>query len=141
MITKEIDPKKGVDDKYARYLEARGSVNAHPSSAQILYRATYLLLLPLSVCCALPAENMSTMKHGIPPEGMECACCFDDIEGGKGGNYVEYRTGEGATLHTYLYKFDFSRPECSVNQPPNLSWELGVGTQSILPAEFHCHLC
>eukprot|EP00903_Cladosiphon_okamuranus_P009270 g8845.t1 len=35
------------------------------------------------------------MDHGTAPEGMECACCYDDIVGGKGGNYVEYRTGEG----------------------------------------------
>ncbi|CAN0266325.1 unnamed protein product [Ectocarpus sp. 6 AP-2014] len=35
------------------------------------------------------------MNHGTCPEGMECACCFDDIEGGTDGNYVEYRTGEG----------------------------------------------
>lgn len=35
------------------------------------------------------------MDHGTAQEGMECACCYDDIVGGKGGNYVEYRTGEG----------------------------------------------
>eukprot|EP00752_Nemacystus_decipiens_P016391 g14653.t1 len=35
------------------------------------------------------------MDHGTASEGMECACCYDDIVGGKGGNYVEYRTGEG----------------------------------------------
>lgn len=38
------------------------------------------------------------MDHGTATEGMECACCYDDIVGGKGGNYVEYRTGEGALL-------------------------------------------
>ena len=36
------------------------------------------------------------MEHGTATEGMECACCYDDIDGGAGGNYVEYRTGEGA---------------------------------------------
>lgn len=34
-------------------------------------------------------------KHGKPEEGMECACCMDDIDQ---TNYVEYRSGEGATL-------------------------------------------
>lgn len=32
------------------------------------------------------------MDHGKPSEGMECACCMEDIDE---GNYVEYRTGEG----------------------------------------------
>lgn len=36
--------------------------------------------------------------HGTPEAGMECACCYDDIES---GNYVEYRTGEGDLLRVY----------------------------------------
>lgn len=31
-------------------------------------------------------------KHGTLDDGMECACCYDDI---MEENYVEYRTGEG----------------------------------------------
>lgn len=31
-------------------------------------------------------------KHGVPTDGMECMCCYDDI---MEENYVEYRTGEG----------------------------------------------
>ncbi|CAM9715097.1 unnamed protein product [Ascophyllum nodosum] len=31
-------------------------------------------------------------KHEKPTDGMECACCYDDI---AEENYVEYRTGEG----------------------------------------------
>ncbi|CAM9904957.1 unnamed protein product [Ectocarpus sp. 12 AP-2014] len=43
------------------------------------------------------------MNHGTCPEGMECACCFDDIEGGTDGNYVEYRTGEGKEWRPSLF--------------------------------------
>lgn len=43
--------------------------------------------------CEVRAQETIRMdKHGKPAPGMECACCYDDIES---ENYVEYRSDKG----------------------------------------------
>lgn len=55
----------------------------------------------LLLCETREQETTTMATHGKPAPGMECACCYDDVEG---ENYVEYRSDKGDLCTDFQYE-------------------------------------